>query len=146
MEEKIEIKNIAFIIIPIVNTLIAMRIILKCFTCGRDAAGGSGLEVVGVFYFGLLSILISLVISGIIYAIGAFIKLVAPTNFKINKNKVSLLYLGAFSPVIFSVCVYYFAFFLGNAIGNTYGKDHKSYQRENSQIETVQQDQTYYEE
>ena len=105
--------------------------------------GDNGLQVVTVFVWGLLSIFISLVVSGIIYAIGAFIKLLTPTNFKINKKQVSLLYLGALSPVIFSLCVYFFAFFFGSTIHNP---NHKSYQQENSKIETVQQDQAYYEE
>lgn len=108
--EKIKIKNIAFIIIPIVNTLIAIYTAWKLFDEGMNF-GDNGLRVVTVFVWGLVSILISLVVSGIIYAIGAFIKLLTPTNFKINKKQVSLLYLGALSPVIFSLCVYFFAFF-----------------------------------
>lgn len=140
--EKIKIKNIAFIIIPIVNTLIAIYTAWKLFEEGMNF-GDNGLRVVTVFVWGLLSIFISLVVSGIIYAIGAFIKLLTPTNFKLNKKQVSLLYLGALSPVIFSLCVYFFAFFLGSTIHNP---NHKSYQQENSKIETVQQDQAYYEE
>lgn len=100
MEEKIKIKNIAFIIIPIVNTLIAIYTEWKLFEEGMNF-GDNGLQVVTVFVWGLVSILISLVVSGIIYTIGAFIKLLTPTNFKINKKQVSLLYLGALSPVIF---------------------------------------------